>query len=71
MKYSLSTPERASKSVDFLETYGSYIINYNYGKELCKNYIEAAGGTEDRPARRWELFTQLISNPYTASMLKQ
>ncbi len=71
IKYCLNTPERADKSVDFLNTYGSYVINYNYGKELCKNYIESAGGTEDNPEKRWQLFTQLISYPYTASMLEQ
>jgi hypothetical protein len=71
IKYCLNTPQRADKSVDFIDTYGSYVINYNYGKELCKNYIESAGGTEDNPSKRWQLFTQLISYPYTASMLKQ
>ena len=70
IKYSLSTEQRAEKSVDFLNKYGSYIINYNYGQELCKNYIEGLGGTEDNPVKRWELFTELISNPYTPSDLK-
>jgi len=70
VKYSLSTEERAEKSVDFLDKYGSYIINYNYGQELCKNYIERLGGTEDDPQKRWQLFTELISNPYTPSDLK-
>lgn len=70
VKYSLSTEQRAEKSVDFLYKYGSYIINYNYGQELCKNYIEGFGGTEDDPSKRWQLFTELISNPYTPSDLK-
>ena len=70
VKYSLSTEQRAEKSVDFLNKYGSYIINYNYGQELCKNYIERLGGTEDHPSKRWKIFTELISNPYTPSDLK-
>lgn len=70
IKYSLLTEQRAEKSVDFLNKYGSYIINYNYGQELCENYIERLGGTDEDPSQRWKLFTELISNPYTPSDLK-
>lgn len=70
IKYSLLTEQRAEKSVDFLNKYGSYIINYNYGQELCKNYIKRLGGTDEDPSKRWQLFTELISNPYTPSDLK-
>ncbi len=70
IKYNLSTEQKAEKSVDFINKYGSYIINYNYGQELCKNYIERLGGTEDDPSKRWKIFTELISNPYTPSDLK-
>ncbi len=64
------TPDRAAKSVDFIDTYGSYIINYNYGQQLVKEYIESRGGTENEPEKRWEIFTDLISKPYTPSDLK-
>ena len=70
IKYNLSTEKKAEKSVEFINKYGSYIINYNYGQELCKNYIERLGGTEDNPSKRWKIFTELISNPYTPSDLK-
>ncbi len=70
VKYTLAAKKRAEKSVDFINKYGSYIINYNYGQELCKNYIERLGGTKDNSTKRWELFTELISNPYTPSDLK-
>ncbi len=70
MKYRLSTRERAEKSVDFIDKYGSYIINYNYGLQLCREYIERKCGTIENPAKRWELFKQLISNPYVPSALK-
>ena len=68
--FSHQTASLVEKSVDFLNKYGSYIINYNYGQELCKNYIERLGGTEDHPSKRWKIFTELISNPYTPSDLK-
>ena len=70
VKYCLYTPDRAAKSVDFIDTYGSYIINYNYGQQLVKEYIENRGGTEDAPEKRWEIFMDLISKPYTPSDLK-
>jgi hypothetical protein len=38
------------------------VINYNYGKDLVKNYIESKGGTASNPAKRWELFNELLSN---------
>jgi len=71
VKYCLYTPERAAKSVDFIDTYGSYIINYNYGKQLVKEYIESRGGTKDNHGKRWTIFTDLISKPYTPSDLKE
>jgi hypothetical protein len=70
VKYCLYTSERAAKSVDFIDTYGSYIINYNYGQQLVKRYIESHGGTKDNPEKRWAVFTDLISKPYTPSDLK-
>ncbi len=71
VKYCLYTPERAEKSISFIDTYGSYIINYNYGQELCKDSIESQGGTADNPDKRWELFEELISHPYTPSDLQK
>jgi hypothetical protein len=59
-----------SGSFRFPETYRSYIINYNWGQDLVKNYIESRGGTEDNPQKRWEEFTRLISTPQVPSLLK-
>lgn len=69
MEYFLHSKERAEKKLDFIEFYRSYIINYNYGYDLVKNYIERNGGTEDDSRRRWELFEQLLSKPQTPSGL--
>ena len=70
VKYCLNTPERAAKSTEFIDFYGSYIINYNYGKQLVIDYVDRKGGTEDNPEKRWEIFTDLISKPYTPADLK-
>jgi hypothetical protein len=67
--YALMSPERAQQRVRFIDTYRSYVINYNLGQDLVKSYIESRGGTADRPGKRWEEFTRLISSPRLPSGL--
>ena len=69
-KYLLFTKEKAEKRLAFIEQYRSYVINYNLGEDIVKNYIEKNGGTIENPERRWKLFKQLISLPQTPSELK-
>jgi len=69
-KYNLFSKEKAEKRLDFIEQYRSYVINYNYGKDLVKNYIISKGGTTDNPEKRWNLFQHLLSSPQTPSDLK-
>lgn len=67
-KYAL---RRASESTfRFPETYRSYIINYNWGQDLVKNYVERLGGTKENSTKRWEIFTDLISKPQVPENLK-
>jgi len=61
--YALMSPERAEQRTRFFDQYRSYVINYNLGQDLVKRYIEARGGTEADPAKRWEEFAKLISSP--------
>ena len=58
--YSLSSPERARQRIDFFDTYRSYVINYNLGKDMVREYIER--DTEDHAAR-WRKFEHLLSSP--------
>ena len=69
-KYTLSSMEKAEKKIDFYEKYRSYVINYNFGEDLVKKYVESKGGTDDNPGRRWQIFEQLLSRPQTPSDLK-
>ena len=64
------TEDKALKRLDFIERYRSYVINYNLGKEIVKEYIEKNGGTADDPEKRWEIFQFLLSTPQTPSGLK-
>lgn len=66
-KYSLSTAERAKQRIRFFDKYRSYVINYNLGKDIVKNYIEKK--SDGSPESKWKIFIDILSTPYTASML--
>ncbi|MEO7177159.1 MAG: hypothetical protein ABIV51_14550 [Saprospiraceae bacterium] len=70
MKYNLSKEASAKKSVDFIRKYRSYVLCYNFGKDLVKSYVEAKGGTDDNPTQRWKVFAELLSNPVTSAQLQ-
>ncbi len=69
--YGLSNEESALKSISFIKKYRSYVINYNYGQQLVKNYIESKEGTDKTPDKRWELFGYLLSNEITTAELQK
>ena len=64
--YSLSSPERAKQRTEFFDTYRSYVINYNLGKDLVREYVER--DTTDM-TERWQKFETLLSTPITAADL--
>ncbi|MBC3767052.1 hypothetical protein [Neptunicella marina] len=64
-KYSFATKEKATQRVRFFDTYGAYVINYNWGRDLIKQYVE----TTDDQNERWARFTQLLSSPRLPSSL--
>ncbi|MEM9388164.1 MAG: hypothetical protein AAGA68_24130 [Pseudomonadota bacterium] len=57
VRYNLVDLAQAEKSVDFIETYRSYVVNYNLGQDLVRDYVERVGGD------RWASFTRLLSVP--------
>jgi hypothetical protein len=67
--YALVTMERARKLVTFIDQYRSYLINYNVGYDLVKNYIEKRGGSADQPDARWKELGALLSAPRVPSAL--
>jgi hypothetical protein len=69
--YGLSSPAGAAKSISFIKKYRSYVINYNYGLDLVKEYIESNGGVASAVDKRWELFGALLSNPVTPDDLQR
>jgi hypothetical protein len=69
-RYALMPHDRAAQRVRFFDQYRSYVINYNYGKDLVRKYIEGHGGTPDHPERRWKEFEKLLSSPRLPSGLR-
>jgi hypothetical protein len=69
VKYTVTSRPRAEQRVRFFDVYRSYVINYNYGKDLVRRYVEAHGGTVGQPDVRWKVFGDLISSPRLPSGL--
>ncbi len=67
-KYGLYSPERAKQRIRFMDQYRSYVINYNLGKDLVRQYVQREAGND--PAKRWEVFERLLSTPRLPSGLQ-
>ena len=67
-EYELMSPERAQKLLDFAQKYRSYLINYNLGQDMVKQYIESRAHT---PQQQWEEFARLLSSPRLPSGLTE
>ena len=65
-RYNLYSYERAVQRTTFFDQYRSYVINYNLGKDLVKDFVERE--TDDMNTR-WDIFKNLLSTPRTASQL--
>jgi hypothetical protein len=65
--YTLNTPERARQRVRFFDTYRSYVINYNLGRDLVRAFVEQRAAGD--PARRWSELASLLSSPRLPSGL--
>jgi hypothetical protein len=62
-RYALMSPDRARQRVRFMDQYRSYVINYNLGRDLVRQYVERAAGPNASEERRWEVFEALLSSP--------
>jgi hypothetical protein len=69
-RYALSSRERSTQRVSFYDTYRSYVINYNLGQDLVRDYVEKKGGTTDAREKRWREFSSLLSSPRLPSGLR-
>ncbi len=65
--YALMEPARARQRVKFFDQYRSYVINYNLGKDLVRNYVERRSGGDAQ--KRWDVFAELLASPRLPSGL--
>ncbi|MEM7048021.1 MAG: hypothetical protein AAF604_00085 [Acidobacteriota bacterium] len=68
-RFAMYDRPRAEQRVRFVDRYRSYVINYNLGRDLVRQFVESQGGTVEAPERRWEVFESLLNSPRTASAL--
>jgi hypothetical protein len=70
IEYALMSQPRAEQRIKFFEKYRSYVINYNLGQDLVKQYIEKRCGAGGNPDTRWEEFAKLLASPRLPSGLR-
>ncbi|TQV71026.1 hypothetical protein FLL45_22125 [Aliikangiella marina] len=60
-EYTLASEAKAKQRVKFYDAYGAYVINYNWGKDLVKQWVES--GPDQTRQGRWARFAKLLSSP--------
>ena len=63
----MMSPKAAEQRTRFFDTYRSYVINYNLGKDLVKQFVESRAAS---PAARWDQFVKLLASPRLPSGLR-
>ena len=63
-RYAMSSPKAAEQRTHFFDTYRSYVINYNLGKDLVKQLVESRRGN------RWDEFAKLLASPRLPSGIR-
>ena len=69
-RYALMSPESAAQRIRFFDTYRSYVINYNLGKDIVDAYVTREAGAGASEAARWRVFEALLSSPRLPSGLR-
>ncbi len=61
MRYGLETRGTASQRLDFIEVWRSYVVTYNVGRKLVREYIHGRAG-DDHDAQ-WRAYREIILKP--------
>lgn len=69
-RYTLASPARAAQRLAFIKRYRSYIINYSYGEELVRDFVEREGDKTPGSAKQWQAFSLLLTTPRTPTTLQ-
>lgn len=66
-EFTFATAKEAERSLSFVDTYRSYVVNYRLGEDLIQQHIDRVAGTD--PNARWKAFIDLLSSPPIVSDL--
>ena len=69
LNYGLLSSEEADFILRFIKKYRSYVICYNYGQDLVRNYVRANSGLPENDKTQWQVFSWLLCNLVTPSDL--
>lgn len=58
--------EKAAQRLQFYDAMGAYVINYNLGQDMAREWVERQGGSR---AQHWTTFRELMSSPRTPTAL--
>jgi hypothetical protein len=61
-KYYLQSYARSEQRLRFMEKYRGYVINYNIGQDIVRDYVQNAG---DTPEAQWAAFRDMLTIPLT------
>ena len=69
LNYGLLSKDGADFILRFIEKYRSYVICYNYGQDLVRDYVEVKSGYSKDENTRWQVFNRLLCNLVTPADL--
>jgi hypothetical protein len=65
--YAMMPADKSLQRTRFIDTYRSYVINYNHGKAMVTDYVERDRADADE---RWARFEAMLSSPMLPSDLQ-
>ena len=65
--YAMMPPDRATQRVRFFDQYRSYVINYNLGQDMVRNFVVSR--SDGDPTAHWREYKHLLASPRLPSGL--
>ena len=69
-RYAMMSSASAAQRIRFFDTYRSYVINYNLGQDIVREFVGREAGADASSEARWRVFEQLLSTPRLPSGLR-
>jgi len=66
--YGMMREDKSMQRTRFIDTYRSYVINYNHGKVMVADYVERGDADADE---RWARFEAMLSSPMLPADLEK